>query len=163
LKNTSIKSNLFILLFFFSVFSWSQSPAIDSLKKVLKTTKIDTSKVNTLNVLASEFVGSHPDSTTFYSNKASSLARKTNFIFGMANASMNKGNANIMMSQYKKALVDFNEAQKHYENLLKAVSDSDTKKVKNGLARAYASAGVVYSEVNNYAIALHYYLKALKI
>jgi tetratricopeptide (TPR) repeat protein len=163
LKNTSIKSNIILLLFFFTIFSWSQNPVTDSLKKIIKTTKIDTSKVNTLNVLANEFVGSHPDSTTFYSNQALSLARKSNFIFGMANASMNKGNANIMMSQYKKALVDFNEAQKHYENLLKAVSDSDIKKVKNGLARAYASAGVVYSEVNNYAIALHYYLKALKI
>ena len=114
LKNTSIKPNIFLLLFFFTIFSWSQNPVIDSLKKALKATKIDTSKVNTLNVLAGEFIGSHPDSTTFYSNKAVSLAQKTHLIFGMANASMNKGNANIMMSQYKKALVDFNEAQKHY-------------------------------------------------
>ena len=136
---------------------------VDSLKTALKTTKIDTSKVNTLNILAGEFVGSNPDSTTFYANKAMTLAQKADFIFGLANASMNKGNANIMLSQYKQALVDFNDAQLHYQNLLETASGSDIKKVKNGLARAYASAGVVYSEVNNYSIALNYYLKALKI
>ncbi len=163
MKNKSIAPNIFLLLFFFSVFSWSQNPVIDSLKRALITTKTDSSKVNTLNFIAGEFIGSNPDSTTYYANKALTLAKKTNFSFGMANASMNKGNANIIMSQYKKALVDFNTAEAYYQNAFKTAEDAAIKKVKNGLARTYASSGVVYSEVNNYSIALKYYLKALKI
>jgi tetratricopeptide (TPR) repeat protein len=163
LKNKCIRLNIFLLLFFFSVFSWAQNAVVDGLKKELNATKIDSSKVNILNALANEYKEINPDSTSYYANKAATLAQKIDFLFGLANASMNKGNANIILSQYKLALVDFDAAEKQYQNLLKTTSSKNIKNVKKGLARAYASMGVVYSEVNNYSIALNYYLKALKI
>lgn len=161
MKKNHHHPSFFLLLLCISTFAWAQNPVIDSLKKVLQKTRIDTSKVNTYNLIADQFKESNPDSTLFYANKAVALSQKISFDFGLANAAMNKGNANIILSRYKKALIDFGQAEQLYENLLKNTA-SDLK-IKNGLARAYASSGVVYSEVNNYSIALEYYLKALKI
>ena len=141
----------------------AQDQAIDSLKRVLKVAKIDTAKVNIYNALANEFKESNPDSTAFYALKASHLSQKIHYDFGMANAMMNKGNSNVILSNYPQALKDFKQAQLRYESLLSSASDTDLKRIKNGLARAYASSGVVYSEQNNYSESLEYYFRALKI
>ena len=163
MKNKGIQTNYYLLLLFISTFALGQTTAIDSLKKVLRAATIDTTQVNSYNALADAFKESNSDSTLFYAQKASAIAKKIRYDFGMANAAMNNGNANIINSNYKQALRYFNEAQHHFQALLESNSNSNTKRIKNGLARAYASAGVVYSEVNNYSIALEYYFKALKI
>jgi tetratricopeptide (TPR) repeat protein len=141
----------------------AQNPTIDSLKRVLQVVKIDTAKVNTYNALANEYRESNPDLTAFYAEKASGLSQQIHYGFGVANALMNKGNSNVILSNYPQARKDFNAAQRQFESLLSSASDSDANKNKNGLARAYASAGVVYSEENNYSEALEKYFKALKI
>lgn len=146
-----------------STISLAQSTAIDSLKKVIQITKTDTTQVNALNALADAYKESNSDSTLFYGQKASALAKKIHYVFGLANAAMNQGNANIINSNYKQALLFFNDAQLAYQTLLASNSNKNLKPIKNGLARAYASSGVVYSEVNNYSIALEYYFKALDI
>jgi tetratricopeptide (TPR) repeat protein len=138
-----------------------QKSQIDSLKRVLIVVKIDTSKVNIYNNLASHFKESNPDSTTYYADKAISVSRKINYGFGLANAYINKGNADIILGNYPAALNHFKNAQSEYEELLDDASDD--KVFKNGLARAYASAGVVYSEQSNYYMALEHYEKALKL
>ena len=146
---------------FFSSFAFSQNTTIDSLKRVLKFSKIDTAKVNIYNNLANEFKNTNPDSTGFYGAKANELGIKTNYNFGQANAEMNIGNSNIILSNYSKALQNFIKAQTIYSQLLE--KDSDNIKLQNGLARAFASAGVVNSEMNNYAESILNYQKALKI
>ena len=129
----------------------------------MQTTRIDTSKVNIYNALAHEYRESNPDSTAVYANKAQQLAQKKHYIFGLANAYLNKGNANVILSNYPAAHTDFERSQKAFEQVLQSVSDGNQNRAKNGLARAYASLGVVYSEENNYSKALENYFKALKL
>ena len=72
-------------------------------------------------------------------------------------------NANVMLSHYTEALKSYTNSQVLYEELLKTTKESEKNKIKDGLARAYGSIGVVCSEQNNYAKALEYYFKALKL
>jgi tetratricopeptide (TPR) repeat protein len=152
-------------LFFFqkSNVLFAQSKSIDSLKKVLTTIKVDTTRVNTYNVLADAYKNIDPDSTTLYSQKAMALATKTKYDFGIANAYLNKGNANVVMSNYKLALLDFRNSQIIFKSLIDKDSDINSSKIKNGLARSYNNSGVVYAEINDYLNALDNYQKALKI
>ncbi|NHM06255.1 tetratricopeptide repeat protein [Flavobacterium sp. CYK-4] len=164
MKKLRLKIIASLLLLFFSVLGWSQNPVVDSLKNVLKTSMSDTTKVRVLNAMANTLKELDPQATTSYARQASKIAQPIRFYFGLAEAAMNQGNANIILSQYKIALTYFNQAETHYKKQLdRTTTDDQLQKTKNGLARAYASMGVVYSEVNNYSIALHYYFKALKI
>lgn len=139
----------------------AQNFQIDSLKRVLNVAEIDTVKANIYNHLASRFQESNPDSTLFYADKATVLSTKIDYGFGIANSEINKGNANIILGNYDAALKFFRKAQSSYEALLK--EDASNTAFKNGLARAYASAGVVYSEESNYYMALENYENALKL
>ena len=160
MKNTLHKIILLLIIGFSSI-GYSQNTAVDSLKRVLKVVKIDTAKVNLYNNLADKFKETNPDSTAFYAQKATVLSKKIGYGFGLANSYINKGNSNIILGNYKNALTDFRQAQISYQSLLE--DDSDNKQLKNGLARAYASSGVVFSEENNYYMALENYQKALKL
>lgn len=151
---------ILISLILFCTLSWSQKTATDSLKRVLRAAKADTTKVNLYNHIANHFKESNPDSTAYYASKAASLAQKINYPFGLATSYINRGNSNIILSNYTKAKIDFEKAKTSF---IQQLEDSDTKEIKNGLARAYASLGVIYSEENNYAVALENYQKALKI
>jgi tetratricopeptide (TPR) repeat protein len=142
-------------------FCQAQALQADSLKKVLAVVKIDTAKVNVYNNLANQFKESNPDSVAFYADKAAALSQKIGFGFGLGNAYINKGNSNIILGNYAAALGNFRKAQAIYEPLLD--KSPDDKALKNGMARAYASAGVVYSEESNYYMALENYQKALKL
>ena len=154
----------FFLFFALSIlsghFSFAQGQNIDSLKRVIAASKIDTAKVNSYNKLANEFREINPDSVLFYAKTALTLSQKNRYAFGEASALMNFGNANIVLSNYPKALQCFVQAQARFKKLL---YDSDLPHLKNGLARAYASSGVVFSEENNYPKALEHYFKALKL
>jgi tetratricopeptide (TPR) repeat protein len=153
-----------VFLFIFFVFAsncFGQRAEIDSLKRVLQVTKVDTSKVNIYNHLADKFKETNPDSTAFYASKATLLSKKINYGFGLANSYINKGNSNIILGDYKNAKSEFTKAQLEFESLLN--DENDNKRLKNGLARAYASIGVVFSEESNYYMALENYKKALKL
>ncbi len=139
----------------------AQTTEIDSLKRVLKVTKIDTSKVNIYNHIADKFKESNPDSTAFFAKKAAALSLKINYDFGLANSFINTGNSNIILGNYKIAIDEFKKAQSKFQSLL--TSDAENKLFKNGLARTYASCGVIYSQESNYYLALENYQKALAI
>ncbi len=163
MKNKISPKSILLIFILSSTFCIAQNQVIDSLKKVIQVTKIDSAKVNTYNTIADKFKESYPDSTAYYALKASALAKKTNYNFGIANAFMNSGNSNIILSNYKNALHDFENAKTYFEKELKNTSNIDKKRIKNGLARSYASIGVVFSEINTYSRAIENYLKALKI
>lgn len=141
--------------------AYGQQTEIDSLKRVLRVARTDTAKVNTCNRLADRFKESNPDSTAFYAGRALKLSKKNNYGWGLANACINLGNSNIILGQYKKAKNDFGLAQRSFTALL--ADDAHNKQLKNGLARAYASLGVVFSEESNYYMALENYQKALQL
>ena len=162
MKNKFNISFLF-LAFALNGFCQSQNTTIDSLKRVLPYVKTDTAKVNLLNTIADKFKESNPDSTAFYATKATVLSQKVNYNFGLANSYINTGNSNIILGNYRNANTYFSKAQSGFEKLLEANSEIDVKRIKNGLARAYASKGVVFSQESNYYMALEMYQRALKM
>ncbi len=161
MKNTFYIA-IILLTFLFENYCEAQQKEIDSLKRVLLVTKIDTSKINLYNKVSDKFKESNPDSTSFYASKAIFLSEKTKYNFGQASAYINHGNSNIILGNYKQALYYFEKAEKNFEKQL-SNPDVDLKRTQNGLARAYASQGVVYSEQSNYFMSLEKYQKALEI
>lgn len=157
----SFNITFLFLLILWSSYGYSQTTAIDSLKRVLRSTKTDTVRIKIYNHLADNFKEINPDSTIVYANKAIALSQKVSFQFGLANAYINKGNANIVLGNYKNATAFFNKAQLEFEKLLK--NDDSNKAIKNGLARTLASLGVIYSQEGNYYVALENYQNALKL
>ncbi|TPG29785.1 tetratricopeptide repeat protein [Flavobacterium pectinovorum] len=139
----------------------AQNAQIDSLMSVLRLTKADTAKVNRYNTIADLYKEIDPDSTLFYAQKAAILSTKTSYTFGLASSFTNKGNASIILGNYPAALKYFKNAQTEFGIALK--QNPGKKELKKGLARAYASSGVVYYEQNNYTLALKNYEQALKL
>lgn len=160
-----IKYSISFLLLIVSIngFCQSQKTSIDSLKQILPSIKNDTAKVNVFNTIADQFKELNPDSTAYYASKAAGLSQKINYNFGLANSYINTGNSNIILGNYRKANQYFDRAQLGFENELTSNSGIDIKRIKNGLARVFASQGVVFSQESNYYMALEMYQKALKI
>lgn len=140
---------------------YAQQKEIDSLKRMLMVSKVDTVKVNLSNKISNRYKESNPDSTALYAQQAIVLAQKINYGFGLANGHLNKGNSNIIFGKYSEATADFEKAKKVFQKLTD--EDPDDIAVKNGLAKVLASLGVVYSEENDYPSALENYQNALKI
>ncbi|MES2574662.1 MAG: tetratricopeptide repeat protein [Bacteroidota bacterium] len=151
----------FLILTLICGISNAQNVQIDSLKRIMRHTKIDTTRINQYNTIANLYKEINPDSTLFFAQKAFALSSKTNFSFGLATAYMNKGNAAIVLGNYPNALKYFKNAQSEFEIILQ--QNPNKKQIKSGLARAYASSGVVHSEQNNYALSLKNYEQALQL
>lgn len=141
--------------------AWSQQATIDSLKRVIRVTKTDTAKANIYNHLAFEYKESNPDTTFYYAKKAFEVSTKIRYDFGIANSYVNFGNGNIVLGNYKAAKNYFEKAKTTYQKLV----DNETKNKSfiNGLARSYASLGVIYSQESNYYASLEHYQKALQL
>ncbi|PWB26383.1 hypothetical protein DCO46_06140 [Flavobacterium sp. HTF] len=156
------KIRLICFLAFILAFGISdaQNVQIDSLKNALRITKTDTLKANQYNQLADLYKEINPDSTLYFANKAALLSSKNDYNFGLATANFNKGNASIILANYSVALKYFRNAQSEFQAALQ--KDPLNKKAKSGLARAYASSGVVYSEQSKYVLSLKNYEKALE-
>ena len=152
-----LKLFLFFVILNFS-FAHSQSKTLDSLLLVARQTKNDIDRAKTWNAIADEYKTSNPKKMLDYATKALELSTKINFPISQGNAYLNLGNYNIISGNYPKALSYFTKAQQLFEK--KSSSDLEVKK---GLAKAYGSMGVVFSEQSNYAKALQFYLKASRI
>jgi len=141
------------MLIFFQHLNFAQSSNIDSLQKLLKKDKEDTTKVNHLTELAKELMYSNPDTSIFLSTQALHLAEKQKWKKGMANSYFRLAACNYLKGDYTVALECGNKALRLYEEL----------KDNNGKGRAFGVIGLVYWNQGNYANALNYQLKALKI
>jgi tetratricopeptide (TPR) repeat protein len=150
-------SLLFILLFSPMVYPQTQ---VDSLKRVLQASKVDTVRANLYNKLAARYRDISPDSSAANAHKAMKLARQSRYEVAVGNAYINLGNSELLQGRYDSALKHFTNAEQTFSKL------SDNKSNiwhQSGLARSHASLGVIYSEKSNYYLALEHYQKALKI
>ena len=159
--NLKLRLTVFLLFSFIGGIANAQNNQIDSLQRILRVTKIDTAKVNHYNTIADLYKEINPDSTLFYAQKAAVLSTKTGYNFGLATAFTNKGNASIILGNYPVALKYFKNSQTEFGIALQ--QNPDNKETIKGLARSYASSGVVYSEQSNYVLALKNYEKALQL
>lgn len=158
-----IKQSSFLYLFLLlSAVQWAQNKKADSLVSALPKAKNDIDKVQLLNAIADEYKSTNPALTLQYGNQALTLASKIKFKAAEGYALLNLGNANVVQGNYPQALRFFSKSQEIFEEAL-ANSNGAASEVKNGLARAYGSLGVVFSEQSNYAKALQYDLKAVKL
>ena len=151
-----IKHTLTLLLLA-TVTSFAQTSKSDSLIVLVSKTKNDIDKVQLYNAIAEEYKTSNPTAMLQYADKALALARKIDYKTAEGYALLHKGNANIIIGNYKEALLLFSDAQHLFETL---DTNSENKK---GLAKALGSIGIVFSEQSNYSKALQYYLKSVKI
>ena len=147
---------LFFLLISFS--ASSQNGAVDSLKLVLKNSKNDIDKAQILNAISDEYKTSDPKLMVIYATQALELSKKIKYKTEEGKACLNLGNSNIITGNYSKALQNFYLAQ----NIFESESNKNDENTK-GLAKAYGSIGIVFSEQSNYAKALQFYLKSVKI
>lgn len=150
------------LLTLFCMPAFSQNSTLDSLFAELKKPVPDTVKISLLNTIAAQYEND-PARMMEYVKKALELSQQKKLELQQADAWFNIGNANIMLSHYTQALKSYTNAQALFEQLLKKVPKSKINDIKDRLAITYGSIGVVCSEQNNYAKALEYYFKALKL
>ncbi|MGK4567190.1 tetratricopeptide repeat-containing sensor histidine kinase [Flavobacterium sp. 3HN19-14] len=141
---------------------FSQNKTADTLVVVLKAAKNDIDKAKALNDIANCYKTSDPELVLEYGQKALQLSQKIGYKLAAGNAFLNLGNGNIIFGNYAVALQHFYNAQLIFEKLSGNTS-ADTAEIQNGLARAYGSIGIVFSEQSNYSKALQYDLKAVKI
>lgn len=151
-----------VIVFFFFANVFSQEKVVDSLQNVLKNSKDDIQTATVLNQLASAYQDFNPKLLKEYAQKALVLSRKINFASAEGTALLSLGNAGIISGNYAEALVNFQNAQIVFEKELQG-QPSNQLELKNGLARAYGSMGIVFSEQNSYAKALQNHLKAIKL
>jgi tetratricopeptide (TPR) repeat protein len=151
-----------VLVVFFFVNAFSQEAVVDSLQQVLKNSKDDIQKATVLNELAVAYQEFNPRLLKEYSQRALIVSRKIDFALAEGTALLNLGNAGIIGGNYAEALVYFQNAQIVFEMELQTET-ADSLALKNGLARAYGSMGIVFSEQNSYAKALQNHLKAIKL
>lgn len=158
-KSNFLYSILFFLLF--SFLGFAQQKVADSLIKVLGKTKNDIDKIHLLNAISDAYKVVDSKKMFDYGTQALELAKKINYTIAQGNAFLNIGNSKIIEGDYKLAISYFQQAQEIFEN---ESSTPNTKaEIASGLAKSYGSIGIVLSEQSNYAKALQYYLKSVKI
>lgn len=152
-----------LVVWFVCTPAFSQNKILDSLKNELQKVTSDTAKATLLNEIAVEYTENDPAIMQQHAQKALDFSKAKHLKKHEASAWVNMGNAQLMMSRYAEALKSFTNAQSVYEGLLRVADKQNTAELKDGLGRAYGSIGVVCSEQGDYAKALEYYFKTLKI
>ncbi|RZJ64181.1 MAG: tetratricopeptide repeat protein [Flavobacterium sp.] len=156
-----MKRNVLLLfLLFASALGFSQENAPDSLITVLSKSRNDIERADLLNAISDGYKSSDPAKMRDFATKSLDLSRKIKYRSAEGYALLNLGNSNIISGNYAKALEYFSLAQAVFENEI--ATDKD-QKIKAGLAKAYGSIGIVFSEQSNYARALQYHLKAVPL
>ncbi|MCU0391047.1 MAG: tetratricopeptide repeat-containing sensor histidine kinase [Thermoflexibacter sp.] len=145
---------LFIYCIYLTPFAFSQTPQkIDSLKKVLSSSKEDSNKVITLAALARFYRFSQTDTAEILATQGLRLAEKIRFLRGQGSCLNHLGVCAYARSNYQKAL-DYH---------LKGLAIRQKINDKDGMAGSMNNIGNVYKEMGDLTKALEYYQKTLKI
>lgn len=151
------------ICFFCCVTLLAQQVSIESLKMELSKTDDDIKRVDLMNKIADSYKENNPKLTEQYAIEALKLAKAIQYQYAEANACLNIANAKIITGNYPLALQQLISAQTIFETLEDSSDLTQIQEINNGLARVYSGLGVVFSEQSNYAKALIFHFKALKI
>jgi len=143
--------NLFLVGISVLVLSWQNKT--DSLKAELGKEMEDTTRVNTLNAIAKEYIRSSPDTSLLYAEQALTEAQNSEWQKGIANSHHSIGYANYVQGNYELCLF-------HWEKCLEIRKKQNDKQY---IAVALGNIGSVYSEQGNYPVALKYHFEYLKM
>ncbi len=132
----------------------AQQVVIDSLVIFLKTAEEDTVKVNSLNLLSTQYTntGSYEQALKC-AQQAEQQAEKFNYQKGIAVSYHNIGTVYWYKGDYEKSL----------DSHSKALQIRQTIVDKQGMASSYNNIGLVYTNLGNYEKSMESYLIALKI
>jgi len=140
-----------------------RSRTTDSLRQVLRTYGQDTNRVNGLNNLASEIGSDNPDTAITIANEALSLSRKLKWKKGEAWVELGLGIFNRNKTDIKEAIVHYNNALNICETLIASQNPADAITGKKVKGKTLANMGSVYHDQADFARALDYYFKGLKM
>jgi adenylate cyclase len=141
-------------IIFFSCFHTIVSAnEIDSLKKILSSTIIDSTRVDILNALCKSFFNTNPDTSIIIASSAKLLAEKINYKPGLALACKNIGKGYYLGGKYKEAILNWQQAIEVYKIL----------KDKTGVANMLSNQGAVYYNQGDDAKSLELHLQSLKM
>jgi len=145
----------FLLLFF-----WvgAQPQSADSLQQVLRKENNPVERLRLLNALSDAYKPAAPESMRTYALQAQKLAVQLGDHVQEGYALISLGNADVLQSNYKRALRYFQQAKSIFET-----ENQTLPSVKIGMAKALGSLGIIFSEQSNYTKALEFYLKAVTI
>ena len=144
---------IFVYCLLPTAYCFGQTSKIDSLQTILKISKEDTTKINTLNKLFLEVEFSDDKKATKYLDEALELSQKINYKKGLSITY-------IYLGYFAEDKGNYSEALKNYTTSLKASEDIGFKK---GEADSYNNIGSVYNYQGNYPDALKNYFISLKI
>ena len=145
---------IILLSMFFSAPANAQSPAIDSLKKVLLFQKPDTNKALTYARLSEKYVNAHDyTNIILYADSAIALAKKLSFDRIVASATENKGYGYFTINKMDNVRAEFLTAM----DIRKRIGD------KRGIAESWSSMGEYYFAVDSNPEALACKFKSLQM
>lgn len=149
------KLKLFFVLLFLSTHfqSISQSHQADSLLTIIKSSKEDTVKVNTLIVLSGSLLKSNIVMARSYANEAKLLADKLNFSRGQAYALKSIGMSYYFQGNYIETLLYWQQSLSTFQS----IND------KRGIANLLNNLGAVNFNQGDDEKAITYYLESLKV
>jgi len=130
-----------------------QQAIIDSLKKELSISRIDTSNVLSMVELVDQYKFSNADSALFYAQKALMLSRKIQFHEGEFRSLLMMGYALSLGSNHSRAL----------ELELKALRIAEKYNFTIGRGEVFNRLGVIYRNTNDFPRSLLYHKKAKQI
>lgn len=154
---------LTMMLFLSTVNVFSQANKIDSLLLLIKISKPDTDKVNTLIALAEEFKNDNPDTAICFAAEAMAFATKLNYKMGIADAKLAKARATANLGKTEEGLENCNDALKIYDQLSVLATTVDKSKVLQQKSNAYNIKGIIYIMQGNYPKALKYLFSSLSL
>jgi tetratricopeptide (TPR) repeat protein len=131
----------------------AQNTEADSLKRILATTKEDTSHVLVLFELARYYEFFRPDTAMFYARQASQLANKLHFKKGEAKSLDEMAYLLTLTGNYPKAL----------ETAFKSLQINEEPDDQFGIAVNYNTLALIYIEQGDYRQALNYLFKSKAI
>ena len=132
---------------------FAQTSKTDSLLNLLSHTKEDTTKVNLMVDIATEYWTSEPEKTLSYTQKALELAKKISYLRGEAKSYQGFGIYYWQKNDYTKSLANYEQSKKIYSAL----------KDQLGIGKAITNMGLIYGEQGNYDLALDNYQHALSL
>jgi tetratricopeptide (TPR) repeat protein len=141
---------LFVLLFLPVA---GQVSKIDSLQRRLSETLPDTTRINVLNEIAYQYWSTDPSKTRDYAQQAMDLAKKANYLPGVARAHQGIGIYHWRSDQHAEAISEYEKARDIYQQL----------KDPAGMAKTSMNIGLVHKEGGNDVLALERYLEALAL
>jgi serine phosphatase RsbU (regulator of sigma subunit) len=151
------KRSTYLLVFLLQLIayrSYTQNREIDSLKNVLKTSREDTNKVNTLITLSkTAFYNDLYDTAYRYALVSKTIAQKINYQKGLAQAFNIIANICFYEGNYHKSL----------ENNLESLKIREMLGDEKDIANSYNNIGNVYLRLKLYSEALKSHYKALEI